>query len=117
MNRTDVSDFRPRPGRIRDRGRPAGRRSLSFVNEVMRAAAKAYGGPLPPSRLAGGRRRGGAPRKGRCSRIGRGQAVADRLKREARERSAGRRHRRVIAKVRIVRHKLGSGAAGGKIVS
>jgi type IV secretory pathway VirD2 relaxase len=115
MNRTDVSDFRPRPGRIRDRGRPAARRSLSFVNEVMRAAAKANGGPLTPSQFAGGRRRGGAPRKGRCSRIGRGQAVADRLKREARERIAGRRHRRVIVKARIVRHKLGSGAAGAHV--
>jgi type IV secretory pathway VirD2 relaxase len=115
MNRTDASDFRPRPGRIRDRGRPAARRSLSFVDEVMRAAAKANGGPLTPAQFAGSRRRGGAPRKGRCSRIGRGQAAADRLKREARERSAGRRHRRVIVKARIVRHKLGSGAAGAHI--
>jgi type IV secretory pathway VirD2 relaxase len=81
----------------------------------MRAAMKANGGPLPLSRLVGDRRRGGAPRKGRCSRIGRGQAAADRLKREARERSAGRRHRRVIIKARIVRHRLGSGAAGAHI--
>jgi hypothetical protein len=115
MNRTDLSDFHPRPGRIHDRGRPNARRSLTFVQEVMKAAAKANGGPLTPSQFAGGRRRGGAPRKGRCSRIGRGQAVADRLKREARERSAGRRHRRVIVKARIVRHRLGSGAAGAHI--
>ncbi len=115
MNPTDASDFRLHPGRIRDRGRPAGRRSLSFVDQVMKAAMKANGGPLTPSRLAGGRRRGGAPRKGRCSRIGRGQAAADRLKWEARERSAGRRHRRVVVKARIVHHKLGSGAAGAHI--
>jgi type IV secretory pathway VirD2 relaxase len=117
MNRSDASDFRLRPGRIRDRGRPNARRSLSFVQEVMKAAAKANGGPLPPSRLVGDRRRGAAPRKrkGRCSRIGRGQAAADRLKREARERGAGRRHRRVIVKARIVRLKLGSGAAGAHI--
>ena len=114
MNRTDVSDFRPRPGRVRDRGRPNARRSLSFVDQVMKAAVKANGGPLFPSR-PGARRAGGAPGKGRCSRIGRGQTAADRLKREARERSSGRRHRRVVMKARIVRHKLGSGAAGAHI--
>ena len=112
MNRTEAPDFQLRPGRIRDRGRPAARRSLSFVDQVMKAAAKANGGPLPPSRLAGGGRRGGASRKGRCSRIGRGQAAADRLKRE---RSIGQRHRRVVVKARIVRHKLGSGAARAHI--
>jgi len=113
MSDTDGSGFRLRPGRIRDRGHRNARRSLSFVDEVMKAAMKANGGPLTPSRLAG-RRRGGAPRKGKCSRIGRGQAAADRLKREARERSTGR-HRRVVVKARIVRHKLGSGAAGAHI--
>jgi uncharacterized protein YuzE len=72
MNRRDISDFRPRPGRIRDRGRASARRSPSFFAEVMRAAAKANGGQLPTSRTTGGRRRGDAPRKGKCSRVGRG---------------------------------------------
>jgi len=115
MTHDDALDFRPRPGRIRDRARPAARRSLSFVDEVMRAAMKAKGGPLPPSRSAGGRRRSGMPGKGKCSRIGRGQAVADRLKRPATERGARRRQRRVVIKARIVRHKIGSGAAAAHL--
>ena len=81
----------------------------------MKAAAKANGGPLTHAQISGGRRRGGAPRKGRCSRIGRGQAAADRLKRQATERSPGQRQRRVVIKARIVRHKLGSGAAGAHL--
>lgn len=115
MTHDDALDFRLRPGRIRDRSRPIARRSLSFVDEVMRAAMKASGGSLPPSRSAGGRRRSGMPGKGKCSRIGRGQAVADRLKRQATERSGRQRLRRVVIKARIVRHKIGSGAAAAHL--
>ena len=109
MSRDDTSDFRPRTGRIRDRGGPTARRSQSFVDQVMKAAAKANGGPLTHAQITGGKRRGAASGKGRCSRIGRGQAVADRLKRQAAERSPGHRQRRVVVKARIVRHEPGAG--------
>jgi hypothetical protein len=115
MNRDDASDFRPSPGCTRDRGRAGGRRSQSFVAQVMKAAAKANGGPLTQARLSGGKRRGGSAGKGRCSRIGRGQAVADTLKRQAAERSPDQRQRRVVVKARIVRHRAGSGAAGAHL--
>ena len=115
MTHDDALDFRPRPGRTRDRGRPAARRSLSFVDEVMRAAMKAKGGPLPPSPSAGSRRRSGVPGKGKCSRIGRGQAAADRLRHQAAERGARHRQRRVVIKARIMRHKIGSGAAAAHL--
>ena len=65
--------------------------------------------------MSGGKRRGGSAGKGRCSRIGRGQAVADRLKRQAAERSPSQRQRRVVVKARIVRHRAGSGAAGAHL--
>ncbi|HVB67065.1 MAG TPA: hypothetical protein VNE67_04305, partial [Acetobacteraceae bacterium] len=112
MSRDDASDFRLRPGRIRDRGGPNARRSQSFVAQVVKAAAKANGGRLTHAQITGSKRRGGAPGKRRCSRIGRGQAVADRPKRQAAERSPGQRQRRVVVKARIVRHRVGSGAAG-----
>ena len=115
MSRDDASDFRPRTGRIRDRGGPTARRSQSFVDQVMKAAAKANGGPLTHAQITGGKRRGTASGKGRCSRIGRGQAAADRLKRQAAERTPGQRQRRVVVKARIVRRKLGSGAAGAHL--
>src|SRR5271165_3276510 len=115
MSRDDASDFRPRTGRIRDQGRASGPRSLSFVDEVMKAAAKANGGPLTHAQITGGKRRGSVSGKGRCSRIGRGQAAADLLKRQAAERSSAQRQRRVVVKARIVRHKLGSGAAGAHL--
>lgn len=115
MTHDDALDFRPRPGRVRDRSRPIARRSLSFVDEVMRAAMKAKGGPLPPSRSAGRRRRSGMPGRGKCSRIGRGQAAADRLKHQAAERGARHRQRRVVIKARIVRQKIGSGAAAAHL--
>ena len=115
MSRDDASDFRPRTGRIRDQGRANGRRSQSFVAQVMKAAAKANGGPLSHAQIIGGKRRGGVSGKGRCSRIGRGQAVADRLKRQAAERRPGQRQRRVVVKARIVRHRVGSGAAGAHL--
>lgn len=115
MSQDDAPDLRPRTGRIRDRGGPSARRSQSFVAQVMKAAAKANGGPLTHAQISGGRRRGGSAGKGRCSRIGRGQAVADRLKRQAADRSPGQRQRRVVVKARIVRHKFGSGAAGAHL--
>ena len=113
MIRDDSSDFRLRPGRIRDhrarRGRPK-----SFFAQVMRAAAKANGGPLASAQSRGGSLHSPSstrPRKGRCSRIGRGQAAADRLKLAAGQRNPSRRMRRVIVKARIVRLKAGSRAA------
>jgi type IV secretory pathway VirD2 relaxase len=115
MSRDDAADFRPRIGRIRDHGRASVRRSQSFVAEVMKAAAKANGGPLTHAQFTGGKPRERGSGKGRCSRIGRGQAVADRLKRQAAERSPGQRQRRVVVKARIVRHRIGSGAAGAHL--
>jgi type IV secretory pathway VirD2 relaxase len=115
MNRTDTFSFRARPSRIRDRGRTGAGRSLSFADQVMKAAAKANGGPLPRFGSTAGKHSGGAPRKGRCSRIGRGQAVADRLKRRAIERRICHRSRRVVVKARIVRARLGSGAAAAHL--
>ncbi|MPZ38770.1 MAG: DUF3363 domain-containing protein [Rhizobiales bacterium] len=117
MTHDDSFDFRPRPGRVRDRG-GRGSDSRSFVAQVMRAATKANGGPLKLAEMRGERRRGSArkrPRKGRCSRIGRGQAVADRLKRLAAERGPGQRMRRVVVKARIMRLKVGSRAADAHI--
>lgn len=114
---SDDTDLRLRPGRIRDRGRAASPRAGTFVSQVLRAAAKAHGGPLPPSRLGGEGRRSGkrtGTGKGRCSRIGRGQAVAGQLKRAASDRG-GPRQRRVVVKARIVRLKRGSGAAGAHL--
>ncbi|GGI33027.1 hypothetical protein GCM10010987_72340 [Bradyrhizobium guangdongense] len=113
MSRDDKSDFRPRPGRIRDRGGSA-RRPKSFFAQVMKAAVKANGGPLTPGRSRGKNRgpsRSTRPKKGRCSRIGRGQAAADRLKLAAGQRDASQRMRRVVVKARIVRLKIGSRAA------
>lgn len=78
MNRNATPDFRPRPGRIRDRGRPNARRSLSFVDQVIKAAAKANGGPLPPFRITrkrAARRR--APEGKVLADRGRGQAAAE----------------------------------------
>jgi type IV secretory pathway VirD2 relaxase len=115
MSREDPSDFRPRTGRIRDQGRAIERRSQSFVAQVMKAAARANGGPLTQTQLSGGKRRGGSTGKGRCSRIGRGQAVADSLKRQAAERSPAQRQRRVVVKARIVRNRARSGAAGAHV--
>ncbi|MPZ38329.1 MAG: DUF3363 domain-containing protein [Rhizobiales bacterium] len=117
MTHDEAFDFRPRPGRVRDRG-GRGSDSRSFVAQVMRAATKANGGPLTLAEMRGERQFGSArkrPRKGRCSRIGRGQAVADRLKRMAAERAPAQRMRRVVVKARIVRLKVGSRAADAHI--
>jgi type IV secretory pathway VirD2 relaxase len=117
MTRDDSFDFRPRPGRVSNRG-GRGNDSRSFVAQVMRAASKANGGPLKLAEMRGDGRRGSGqkrPRKGRCSRIGRGQGVADRLKRMASERRPDARMRRVVVKARIVRLKVGSRAADAHI--
>ena len=114
MSRDDNSDFRPRPGRIRDRGARIRRKPRTFVAEVMRAAAKANGGPLTLAKLRGKAKspaNSRRPRKGRCSRIGRGQAAADRLKFDVSQRGPGQRMRRIVVKARIVRLKIGSRAA------
>jgi hypothetical protein len=53
----DASNLRIRPGRIRDCGRVAWSRVhsfVSFVSQVLRAAAKANGGPLTAVQLLGG---------------------------------------------------------------
>jgi type IV secretory pathway VirD2 relaxase len=118
MTRDDSFDFRPRPGRMRDRGARASGRSRSFVAQVMRAATKANGGPLKLTEMRGEQRRSGGsarPKKGRCCRIGRGQAVADRLKRTAADRGPGQRIRRVVVKARIVRLKMGSRSADAHV--
>jgi hypothetical protein len=87
MSRDDASDFRPRPGRIRDRG-GRGRQPCSFVAEVMRAAAKANVNPLTLGRSRGkGRSSGGPtrPRKGKphLSTPSRGQRVRPTLSNSA----------------------------------
>src|SRR5215467_10479739 len=117
MTHDETFDFRVRPGRIRQRG-GRGSYSQSFVAQVVRAATKANGGPLTLAEMRGERRRrsgGRRPGKGRCSRIGRGQAVADRLKRAATERGPGQRMRRVVVKARIVRLKASSRAADAHV--
>ncbi len=117
MSHDDYFDFRPRLGRVRDRGGRGGD-SRSFVAQAMRAATKANGGPLKLAEMRGERWRGSGqkrPGKGRCSRIGRGQAVADRLKRTAAERGADAGMRRVVVKARIVRLKVSSRAADAHV--
>src|SRR5262249_3210203 len=118
MIRDDAFEFRPRLGRTRDRGTRTGAQPRSFIAQVMRAATRANGGRLTPTQMRGERRRSSArtrPKKGRCSRIGRGQAVADRLKRMAAERGPDARMRRVVIKARIVRLKVGSRAADAHV--
>ncbi|MGL4263354.1 MAG: DUF3363 domain-containing protein [Afipia sp.] len=107
----EASDFRIRTGRIGNRGTRASGRPRSFVDQVLKASAKANGAALTPAQFSNRRRRGPSavrPRKGKCSRIGRGQAAADRLKRAAEGRGSGQRLRRVIVKARIVKLKAGS---------
>lgn len=116
----ESSDFRIRPGRIRERGTPIGKRQPSFINQALKAAAKAKGAALTPAEFSGragagrssGRKRRGPgaprPRKGKCSRIGRGQAAADRLRRSVERCGPGDRLRRVVVKAHIVKLKLGS---------
>ena len=118
MPRNDSFEFRPRPGRVRDRGARSSRRSRSFVGQVLAAAIKANGGAVKPAQMRAQRLRTGErmrPRKGQCCRIGRGQGAADRLKFMAGERGRGERMRRVVIKARIVRLKLGSRAADAHV--
>jgi type IV secretory pathway VirD2 relaxase len=118
MTRDDSFGFRLRPGRVRDHGTHTNRRFGSFVTQVMAAAAKANGAPLRRSQLRREPRRAAVrvrPRKGRCCRIGRGQAVADRLKLAGGERVRGERIRRVVVKARIVRLKLSSRGADAHV--
>jgi type IV secretory pathway VirD2 relaxase len=118
MAREENFELRPRPGRIRDKGAGAGRRSRPFLAQVIAAATKAKGSPLTLTQTRRDRRRTSSrtcPKKGRCCRIGRGQAVADRLKRMALDRGSGERMRRVVVKARIVRLKLGNRAADAHV--
>jgi type IV secretory pathway VirD2 relaxase len=111
----ETSRFRPRAGRIRDRGVRSSEWPRSFFDQVMTVVAKERGGRLPSSLLGCGRRSrsvGKRPMKGRCCRIGRGQATADRLKRAMRQSA---RTRRVVVKARIVRLKFSSRAADAHI--
>lgn len=107
----EPSDFRIRTGRIGNRGIRAGGRPRSFIDQVLKASAKANGAALTSAQISNRRRRGPSavrPRKGKCSRIGRGQAAVDRLKRTVEGRGPGQRLRRVIVKARIVKLKVGS---------
>jgi type IV secretory pathway VirD2 relaxase len=84
----------------------------------MRAATKANGRAPKLSALRGARQGRNArqrSRKGKCSRIGRGQAAADRLKLVASKHGPSARRRRVVVKARIVRLKVGSRAADAHI--
>jgi hypothetical protein len=84
----------------------------------MRAAPKAKGSPLKLSEMCGERPRRSAqtrPRKGKCSRIDRGQAAADRLKLAGSRRGPSAQMRRVAVKTRIVGLKIGSRAADAHV--
>jgi hypothetical protein len=118
MARDETSYFRPRAGRIRDRGVRSSGWPRSFFDQVMAAVAKENGGRLSSSLMGRGRRSQSAtkrPKKGRCCRIGRGQAAADQLKRASVDQRSGERMRRVVIKARITRLKLGSRAADAQI--
>jgi type IV secretory pathway VirD2 relaxase len=105
-------DFRLEPGFVSDCGGTNPQIRL-FANQVKVAVTKAGGihdGRIQIRRADNTVR--SRPRKGRCCRIGRGQAAADRLKFMAEMRSDGDRARRVVVKGRIVRLSLHSQAAG-----
>lgn len=107
----DATDFHVRTGRIRDRAPRTAARPRSFVDQVLTATARARGAALTgaEARVRGGRGPGAVRgRKGKCSRIGRGQAAADRLKRSVERRGPSERLRRVVVKARIVRLRSGS---------
>jgi len=121
MSKDESSDLRLRAGEIRDQGSAAARRPRSFVAQVMKAVTKAKGAGVTPASMRGeglgsntGRARGGSrsrPRKGKCCRIGRGQAAANRLKLAAEGRRPSERMRRVVVKARIVKLRPGSKGA------
>jgi len=63
MSQDDASNFRPRTGRIGDRG-GASRRPQSFVAQALKAAAKANGGsPTPRCAAREGAGTGGASQR------------------------------------------------------
>jgi type IV secretory pathway VirD2 relaxase len=106
-------DFRLELGIVSDRGGGTDPQLRLFANQVKVAVTKAGGTHDSRSQI----RRAddtvrSRPRKGRCCRIGRGQAAADRLKFMAEMRGHGDRTRRVVVKGRIVRLSLRSQAAG-----
>jgi type IV secretory pathway VirD2 relaxase len=118
MSRDDSIKFRPKLGRVRDRGAHTDRRVRSLVTQAKIAVAEASGAPLSQVHARRPRTRnstGARPRKGRCCRIGRGQAAADRLRLKADMRGRGGRMRRVFVKARIVRLKAGSRAANAHL--
>src|SRR3546814_9545178 len=81
-------EFHVRPGRPRDGG-TKGRQAKSFVGQVLRAANKGGRG----GRAYSPRRKGGG-----ASRFGRGRVTAPRRARRSSD-------RRVVVKMRIVRHQ------------
>ncbi len=121
MSNDKSADLRLRVGKIRDRGSNAARRPRSFVAQVMKAVTKAKGAGVTPASMPSEGRRSNSgrghsgswsrPRKGKCCRIGRGQAAVDRLKLAAEGRGPGERMRRVVVKARIVRLRVGSKGA------
>ncbi len=113
----DETEFRIRPGKVRDRGRqaahaprPVRARPRTFVGEVQQAIRRAGGNP---NRLAGTEKG-----SGRCNARGRGAQVAAGLKgRNGWSRDAGgvrTRARRVAVKARIVKLNPQRGAARGR---
>lgn len=118
MPSDDAFDFRPRLGRVRDRGTRTHGRSRSFLSQAMRAATKANGRAPKLSAMRVERPRRNVRQrsgKGKCSRIGRGQAVANRLKLVVSQHGPSARMRRVVVKARIVRLKVGSRAADAHV--
>ena len=109
MSREDDTRFEPRPGRSRARGDGRGRPRLSFMQQVMRAVAKAGGDPRRIGRAKG------ASRTGRFNARGRGGALAATFPRErgwSRPEDGMRwRARRVIVKARVVKLRGGKSKA------
>ena len=109
MSRDDDTRFEPRPGRSRARGDGRGRPRLSFMQQVMRAVARAGGDPRRISRSKG------ASRTGRFNARGRGSALAATFPRErgwSRPEDGMRwRARRVMVKARVVKLRGGKSKA------
>jgi hypothetical protein len=115
--KSDETDFRIRPGKVRDRGRqaahaprPVRARPKTFVGEVQQAMHRAGYGPYRPE--------GAGKGSGRCNARGRGAEVAAGLKgRNGWSRDAGgarTRARRVAVKARIVKLNPQRGATRGR---
>jgi len=105
---TDDSDFRIRPGRVRDRGaglgraarpRPVRHRPASFIGQVSQAIRRAGGDPTRALSAGKG--------SGRCNARGRGAKIAAGLKGRSAWRRDGRgvrtRARRVAVKARLAK--------------